>query len=112
MYKILEKFLHNELYPLLRNKINQNQYGFVKRRSALTNLFCFSSYLFNNMDKFKQVNAVYTDFKEAFNMVVYEMLLRNIAFYCIRGSLLRWFTLYRTAATNTTLTDIILKLFQ
>lgn len=94
--KLLERLVHNELYPILHNAIIQQQHGFVKRRSTTTNLLIFSSYLFDNVDNRVQVDAVYTDFRKAFDKVDHELLLNRIAYNGIRGNLLRWFTSYIT----------------
>lgn len=92
--KLFERLVHNEIYPLLHNSIIPEQHGFVKRRSTTSNLLIFANYLFENVDKRLQIDAVYTDFKKAFDKVDHEILLNKIAFNGIRGNLLRWFVSY------------------
>lgn len=46
------------------------------------------------MDVGFQIDAVYTDFKKAFDRVDHEILLNKIAYNGIRGNLLRWFCSY------------------
>lgn len=48
------------------------------------------------LDRRVQVDAVYTDFKKAFDKVDHEMLLNKISYNGIRGDLLRWFHSYIT----------------
>lgn len=54
----------------------------------------FVNYLFENMDRRVQVDAVYTDFQKAFDKVDHTLLMEKIGFNGIRGNLLRWFASY------------------
>ncbi|KAJ8728440.1 hypothetical protein PYW08_016825 [Mythimna loreyi] len=92
--KLFERLVHNEIYPILHSAILPEQHGFVQQRSTISNLLIFSDFLFKNIDKRMQVDAVYTDFKKAFDKVDHEILLKKIAFNGIRGNLLRWFSSY------------------
>lgn len=94
--KLFEKLIHNEIYPFLHGIIIPEQHGFIKKRSTTTNLTVFTNYLFESLDKHAQVDAVYTDFKKAFDKVDHEILLNKIAYNGIRGNLLRWFSSYIT----------------
>lgn len=92
--KLFESLVHSSLFPLLRHLIIPEQHGFVKCRSTTTNLMIFTDFLFKNMDNRVQVDAVYTDFRKAFDKVDHKLLLDKIAFNGIRGNLLRWFASY------------------
>lgn len=92
--KLLERLVHNFIYPSLHNNIIANQHGFVRRRSTVTNLLVYTTDLFDNIDKNKQTDSVYTDFKKAFDRVDHKILLEKIAFNGIRGNLWRWFKSY------------------
>lgn len=92
--KVFERLVHSALYPHIRNLILPEQHGFVKRRSTTTNLMTFVNYLFENMDRRIQVDAIYTDFQKAFDKVDHTLLMEKIAFNGIRGNLLRWFASY------------------
>lgn len=92
--KLFERLVHNEIYPILHNSIIDEQHGFVKRRSTSSNLLIFTNFLFQNLDNRVQVDAVYTDFKKAFDKIDHELLLNKIAFNGIHGNLLRWFVSY------------------
>lgn len=94
--KLFERLVHNEIYPILHNILIQEQHGFVKRRSTNSNLIIFTTSLFESLDRRVQVDAVYTDFKKAFDKVDHEMLLNKISYNGIRGDLLRWFQSYIT----------------
>lgn len=92
--RVFERLVHGALYPHIRHLILPEQHGFVKRRSTTTNLMTFVNYLFENMDRRVQVDAVYTDFQRAFDKVDHTLLMEKIAFNGIRGNLLRWFASY------------------
>jgi hypothetical protein len=92
--KVFERLIHNALYPHLHGLILKEQHGFVKRRSTITNLISYTSNLFNALDKNKQIDSIYTDFRKAFDIVDHRILLEKIAFNGIRGSLWRWFKSY------------------
>nr|AEM44817.1 unknown [Pectinophora gossypiella] len=92
--KIFEKLVHNEVYPVLSPLIIPEQHGFVKRRSTVSNLLLYTDFLFENLDRGIQVDAIYTDFQKAFDKVDHKLLLEKIAYNGIRGNLLRWFSSY------------------
>lgn len=98
--KVFERLVHNSIYPTLHGSILRAQHGFVKRRSTVTNLMVFVNDLFENMERTLQVDAVYTDFRKAFDKVDHELLLNKIAFNGIRGNLLRWFASYISNRTQ------------
>lgn len=99
--KLFERLVHDEIYPSLHKIIIPQQHGFVKKRSTVTNLLEFTSYLFKNMDKNKQVDCIYTDYRKAFDVVDHKLLLEKLAFNGIRGSLWRWFKSYILNRTQT-----------
>lgn len=76
------------------------QHGFVKKRSTVTNLLVYTSYLFESLDNNKQTDSIYTDFRKAFDRVDHKILLDKIAFNGIRGNLWRWFKSYITNRTQ------------
>lgn len=92
--KVFERLVHDAVYPHIRQLILPKQHDFVKRRSTYTNLMTFIAYIFTNMYKQVQFDAAYTDFKRTFHKVDHSQLLDKIAFYYIRGNLLRWFMSY------------------
>lgn len=92
--KVFERLVHAQLYPLVHNDILQEQHGFVQQKSTTTNLLLYATYLFESMDNGVQVDAVYTDFRKAFDKVDHEILLKKLAFNGVRGNLLRWFASY------------------
>lgn len=92
--KLFERLIHDALYSHIHQMIIPEHHGFVKKRSTSTNLMIFVDYLFENLDKQVQVDAIYTDFKKVFDKVDHSLLLDKIALNEIRGNLLRWFSSY------------------
>ncbi|CAK1590637.1 unnamed protein product [Parnassius mnemosyne] len=61
--KVFERLVHNVIYPVLHNIIIPEQHGFVIKRSTVSNLLVYTTYLFEHRDKGIQVDSVYTDFR-------------------------------------------------
>lgn len=92
--KVFESLVHKHIDAQLRPYINQQQHGFIKERSTVTNLLLYTNFLFESMDQRTQVDVIYTDFQKAFDKVDHDVLLRQLAFNGIKGNLLRWFASY------------------
>jgi hypothetical protein len=98
--KIFERLVHSAIYPHLHNTILQQQHGFVKKRSTVTNLLAYSADLFEGLDANTQIDSIYTDFRKAFDRVDHRKLLEKIAYNGIRGNLWRWFKSYISNRTQ------------
>jgi predicted nucleotidyltransferase len=92
--KLFERIVYDQLYPAICKNISEKQHGFMQRRSVVTNLAIFSSYLLNSMDKKSQVDTIYTDFSKAFDRVNHTILIQKLELLGIHGDLLRWLTSY------------------
>lgn len=92
--KLLEKFVFDIIYPIIYNAIPNNQHGFVRARSTVSNLAQFLTYTLKNMDAGGQVDVIYTDFEKAFDRVDHIILLRKLNHLGIHGDLLRWIESY------------------
>ncbi|XP_063921240.1 uncharacterized protein LOC135136040 [Zophobas morio] len=62
--KVFESILHKYIYNAIKLNISISQYGFMERRSTITNLVTstFCQYLSENMDTQIQTDAIFTDF--------------------------------------------------
>lgn len=103
--KLFERLVHNEVYPAIHSVLINEQHGFVKDRSCVSNLLIFVSHLFESLDDRQQIDAVYTDFQKAFDKIDHKLLLNKIAYNGIRGDLLRWFISYITNRTQKVVVD-------
>ncbi|KAG7298080.1 hypothetical protein JYU34_018850 [Plutella xylostella] len=94
--KLLEKIVYDSIYQLITKNIPENQHGFMRKRSVVSNLLQSSYYVLNNIDGGNQVDAIYTDFSKAFDKVSHNVLLSKLSVMGVHGSLLRWVTSYVT----------------
>ncbi|XP_063924694.1 uncharacterized protein LOC135138647 [Zophobas morio] len=77
--KIFESILAEHLYNHIEPSINENQHGFVRKKSTVTNLLEFTQYVLNEFDSFHQVDVVYTDLSKAFDIVDHKILLHRLS---------------------------------
>lgn len=94
MSKLFESLVCPFITRHLENVISENQHGFKKGRSVQTNLVSFMSYLGKEIDRGRQVDAIYMDFSSAFDKVCHSRLLCKLRKYGIDGNLLQWFKSY------------------
>ena len=90
--KIFETFIRDKMYDhLLINKLLSNhQYGFCKGRSCTTQLINTMQEWNSHLDNNVPVDAIYLDFRKAFDTVSHQRLLKKLYCYGIRGNLLNW----------------------
>ena len=90
--KIFEKFIKDSIFKHLtvNNLLSDDQYGFCGGRSCTTQLLNTINDWFSYLDKNIPVDAVYLDFRKAFDTVPHERLLNKLHGYGIRGQLLDW----------------------
>ena len=72
--KLLETLIRDHMVEFLvkHNFINTYQHGFLKARSCLTNLLCFSEEITKWVDDGSPVDVVYLDFQKAFDKVPHQ----------------------------------------
>ena len=76
--KILDALLANTLVDKLFLKFAEQQHGFIRGRSTLSNLLLFNDYLPDNLVRSTQVDTLYTDFSKAFDKVSHNRLLSKV----------------------------------
>ena len=66
--KIFEKVLFDYIYERVRHQLHNSQYGFRKKRSAITQLLANLHQVYINYDDqtTKNITALYLDFKKCF----------------------------------------------
>lgn len=89
--KLLDSIVTENLTSFVSKHIIDEQHGFLKNRSTITNLSIYIEHLVESLSNKKCVDSVYTDFCRAFDMVNKDLLIRKLAAYGVNGRLLNWF---------------------
>ena len=90
--KILERVIYDQLMEYIQdnNIISCHQHGFQKKCSCVTQLLeCLFDWT-NSYDDDKGVDAIYLDFRKAFDTVPHKRLLYKLNHLGVRGHLLAW----------------------
>ena len=90
--KLFEKVIRNRLVDYLeRNGIfKNNQHGFRKKRSCLTQLLTHVDHILKSLNSGNKVDVIYLDYAKAFDKVDHNILLAKLWKYGIQGKLYRW----------------------
>ena len=96
LIKIFERILRNHIVHHLEsnNLICNNQHGFRKHRSCLTQLLSHIDIILQNFLNNKDTDVIYLDYAKAFDKVDHQLLLNKLHSYGIRGKLLMWLNSY------------------
>ena len=92
--KILERCIHNYVYPIISGDITDSQHGFINKKSTTTQLLSFYDYINKQLDKNIQTDVVYLDFSKAFDKVPHNLLIQKLQMYGFNGQLLEWLKSY------------------
>lgn len=98
LIKIFERILRNHIVHHLEsnNLICNNQHGFRKHRSCLTQLLTHIDIILQNFLNNQETDVIYLDYAKAFDKVDHQLLLKKLHAYGIRGKLLMWLNSYLT----------------
>ena len=99
--KVFEQLVHKKLYCHVVKSIADEQHGFVKRRSTITNLAEYTHFIAKSMNSKIQVDAIYTDFSCAFDSVDHRLLLHKLKGYGICGTLYNFLSSYLSNRNQT-----------
>jgi hypothetical protein len=69
--KLFEKMVCDRITPVVRPVKSDEQHGFVKGRSTVSNLVQFTNGVIGEIEDGWQVDGVYTNFSKAFDRVLY-----------------------------------------
>ena len=96
--KVFEGFVNRALREHATPLIHDNQHGFLKNKSCVSNLACYTDFISKTFDMKSQTHSIYTDFQRAFDVVPHELLLLKISRkFGIEGNALNWFNSYLNA---------------
>ena len=94
--KVLERIVYNHLIDFVNSSISTKQFGFLHNRSTLQQLLIFLNTVNLSLNTNSQTDAVYLDFKKAFDSVAHNELLFKLWSFGITGSLWKWLQVYLT----------------
>jgi hypothetical protein len=92
--KILERCIHNHIYPITRPDIHPNQHGFMTSKSTTTQLLEFYDNIYNKLENKIQTDVLYLDLSKAFDSVSHELLLLKLKTFGFSNNLYNWFESY------------------
>ena len=92
--KLLEKIMCIRLTDKLEPVISSCQHAYLKGRSTTTNLLEFVSNTIVNMEDGFQVDALYLDFKKAFDSINHDLLLAKLRKYDVDHDTIGWLRSY------------------
>jgi hypothetical protein len=92
--KIFESLFLDSVMPTIANIIIPNQHGFMPKRSTLTNLAIYESYIADGLSDGYQIDSIYTDFSKAFDKVCHSLLIEKLADLGVSGPVLNWLDSY------------------
>ena len=92
--KIFEFFIRDALYNhfVNNNLLSPHQFGFCKGRSCVTQLLNTIDYWYYYIDRNIPVDAIYLDFRKAFDTVPHKRLIHKLQGYGVSGNILSWIT--------------------
>ena len=62
----------------VKSKFNLRQHGFIKYNSTTTNLFAYLDFFTPLFHSHRQVDAIYFDFSNVFDLIPHVLLLREL----------------------------------
>lgn len=93
--KVLERLVFDHIIDFISDKvINQSQFGFLRGKSTIQQLLIFLEDITSYTSHNDQVDAVYLDFRKAFDSVPHAELLQKLRRCGITGKLWEWFKEY------------------
>ena len=102
--KIMERLIHNQLYPYLEehNILSPYQNGLRQQHGTTNTIFKFLSHVIDNMNDKKFTRAFFIDFKKAFDTLNHQILIKKISKLNISGNIQKWFEAYLTNHSQAT----------
>ena len=85
MYNIVNNFLYKNYV------IYKYQFGFRKMHSTQHAIITLVDLITSSLDSGELVIGVFLDFKNAFDTVDHQILIKKLFCYGIRGNTLKWF---------------------
>ncbi len=94
LHKVLESLVYNKIIGFIHPKISKSQFGFLKKRSTLSQLLISYSSIYNQIEKKSNTDVIYLDFAKAFDSIPHDEILYKLWLTGITGPLWMWFREY------------------
>ena len=100
--KVFESFIRDKLFKHLvdNNLLSNDQFGFCEGRSCVLQLLNTLFDWLCQLDDNNSVDAIYLDFKKAFDSVPHQRLLTKLHGYGVRGNIFNWVKDFLTGRTQ------------
>ena len=107
LIKVFERVIRNKLVDHLEDNrlINDNQHGFRKKRSCLTQLIDHVDHIYNCLNNGDEVDVIYLDYAKAFDKVDHNILLAKLKKYGIKGKMYEWIKEFLKDRTQTVVVE-------
>lgn len=92
--KLFESLVCDTLSFNCSSVLCENQHGFVKKKSTITNLLEFTTFCVDAFEKKQQVDCIFTDFSKAFDKLSHEVLLKKLTRIGLNENFLSWISSY------------------
>jgi len=92
--KVLESMVFTQIIDFLRPLIKRNQFGFLTKRSSITQLLACYADIMTSVDNKTPTDVLYLDLRKAFDSVPHQELLFKLWRIGITGPLWYWFKGY------------------
>ena len=96
--RVMETFLKQKIMNHLTQEklLTSKQYGFVSKRSTITQLLHYLDKCTEEISIKKVVDVIYFDFAKAFDTVPHKRLLKKLQCYGVNGDILKWIEAFLT----------------
>ncbi|CAB4001796.1 Hypothetical predicted protein, partial [Paramuricea clavata] len=92
--KVLERYVFNTIKDHIFCRINPCQHGFHPGKNCVTQLIEVFDRIGKQLDRGKQIDAIYLDMSKAFDKVSHKRLLLRLREFGFGGNILNWFRSY------------------
>ena len=103
--KVLERCVYNYIYPLVKDCITENQFGFLPKHSTTLQLLKVYNDIHMKLDANSQIDVIFLDLSKAFDTVPHDLLIVKLKKYGFSGNLLDWFRNYTTGRKQQVVLD-------
>jgi hypothetical protein len=91
--------MHDHVSYFFKSKLISSQHGFIKSKSTVTNLVTFLDFTTPRACSQGQIDSIYFDFSNAFDILPHSLLLHKLNNYGLSRGYLNWFLSYLTDVT-------------